>query len=39
MILTDGNKSQSKIIEISQLVFKLTNIGLLIEKYNFYNNN
>ena len=37
MILTDGNISQSKIIETSQFVFKPTNIGLLIEKYYFCN--
>ena len=38
MILTDGNISQSKIVEISQFVFKPTNFDLLIEKYYFYNN-
>ena len=32
MILTDGNISQSKIVETFQFVFKSTNIGLLIEK-------
>ena len=39
MILTDGNISQSKIVETSQFVLKLTNIDLLIEKYYFCNNN
>ena len=38
MILTDGNISQSKIVETSQFVFKPPNIGLLIEKYYFYDN-
>ena len=38
MISTNDNISLSKIIEISQFVFKPTNIGLLIEKYNFSNN-
>ena len=31
--MTDGNISQSEVVETSQLVFKPTNIGLLIEKY------
>ena len=38
MILTNGNISQSKIVETSQFVFKPTNIGLLIEKYDNCNN-
>ena len=40
MILTAGNISQGKIIEISQFLFKPTNIGLLFEIYNtvFKNN-
>ena len=38
MILTDGNISQSKIVETTQFVSKPTNIGLLIAIYNFYNN-
>ena len=37
MILTNGNISSSKIVETSQSVSKLTNIGLLIEKYYFCN--
>ena len=36
IILTDNNISQSKIVETSQFVFKPTNIGLLIEKYYFF---
>ena len=39
MILANGNISQNKIVEISQFVFKLTIISLLIKKYNFCNNN
>ena len=39
MILTGGNISQSKIIETFQFVFKSIDIGLLIEKYYFCNNN
>ena len=40
MILTDNNISQSKVAKTpSKFVFKLTNIGLLIEKYFFCNNN
>ena len=39
MILTDGNISQDEIVETSQFVFKATNIGLLVEKYNFCNSN
>ena len=40
MILTDNNISQSKVAKPpSKFVFKLTNIGLLIEKYFFCNNN
>ena len=39
MILTDGNISESKIVETFQFVFKPTNIGLFMGKYNFYNNN
>ena len=39
MMLTDVNIFQSKIIEISQFVFELTNIDLLTEKYYFCNNN
>ena len=31
MILTDGNFSQSNIVETYQFVFKLTNIGPLIK--------
>ena len=39
MILTDGNISQSKILESYQFVFKPRNIDLLIEKYYVCNNN
>ena len=39
MILTDDYISQSKIVETSQFIFKPTNIGLLIEKCYFCNNN
>ena len=39
MILTNVNISQSKIIETSQFIFKPINIGLLIEKYYFCDNN
>ena len=39
MILTDGNISQSKIVETSKFVFEPTNIGLFIEKYYFCNRN
>ena len=35
MILTNGNISQSKSIEISQFILKPTNIGLLIEMYSY----
>ena len=35
MLLTDGNISESKIIEASQFVFKPTSIGLHIDKYYF----
>ena len=35
MILTDGNISQSKIVETSQFEFKPKNICLLNEKYYF----
>ena len=38
MIFTDGIIFQSKIKATSQFVLKQTNIGLLIEKYNFCNN-
>ena len=37
--MTDGNIPQSQIVETSQFVFKQTNIGLIIEKYYFCNNN
>ena len=39
MIFTDGTIFQSKIVATSQFLFKPTNIGPLIEKYYFCNNN
>ena len=39
MMLTDGSISLSKTVETSRFMFKLTNIGWLIKKYSFCNNN
>ena len=38
MILTDGNISQSRIVETFKFVYKTTNIGLLFEKLYFCSN-
>ena len=39
MILTDDYNSQSKIVETPQFIFKPTNFGLSMKKYNFFFNN